>query len=55
MPVALNLQTLQICADEELLKSRKLLQALLENSDNDMALNLIAINKLRLSDVWGPS
>ena len=24
---------------------------LLENSDNDMALNLIAINKLRLSDV----
>ena len=29
--------------------------ALLENSDNDMALNLIAINRLRLSDVWGPS
>ena len=25
--------------------------ALLENSDNDMALNLIAINKLRLPDV----
>ena len=28
---------------------------LLENSDNDTALKLIAINKLSLSDVWGPS
>ena len=28
---------------------------LLENRDNDMALDLIAIIKLRLSDVWGPS
>ena len=30
-------------------------QALLENSDNDTALNLIEINKLGLPDVWGPS
>ena len=31
------------------------LLSLLENSDNDMAMNLIAIKKLRLSDVWDPS
>ena len=29
--------------------------SLLENSDNNMALKLIAIKKLHLSDVWGPS
>ena len=29
--------------------------SLLENRDNDMVLKLTAINKRRLSDVWGPS
>ena len=31
-----------------------LMDSLLENSDNDMALNLIAINKLRLSECEDP-
>ena len=35
--------------------TRKSNESLLENSDNDMSLNLIAINKLHLTDVWGPS
>ena len=38
-----------------ILELQFLSKSLLENSNKDMALNLIAINKLRLSDVWGSS